>query len=50
VWHEEHAAGFTAAKAVQLNVLADLHNAVTAAVENGQSFDRFKKNIAPLLQ
>jgi uncharacterized protein with gpF-like domain len=50
VWHEEHAAGFTAAKAIQLDVLSDMYKAVIAAVEKGQSFESFKKNIKPLLQ
>ncbi|MDR0475976.1 MAG: phage head morphogenesis protein [Treponema sp.] len=50
VWHEEHAAAFTVAKAMQIDVLSDLHNAVIQAVEQGQSFDTFKKNIKPVLQ
>jgi hypothetical protein len=50
VWHEEHATAFTVAKAMQLDVLSDLHNAVTDAMEKGQSFESFKKNIKPLLQ
>jgi SPP1 gp7 family putative phage head morphogenesis protein len=50
VWHEEHAVAFTVAKAMQLDVLSDLHNAVTQAVGNGQSFDTFRKNITPLLR
>jgi hypothetical protein len=50
VWHEEHATGFTVAKAMQLDVLSDLHNSVTAAIESGQSFETFKKNIKPVLQ
>jgi uncharacterized protein with gpF-like domain len=50
VWNEEHAAAFTVAKAMQVDVLSDLHNAVIQAVEKGQSFDTLKKNIKPLLQ
>ena len=50
VWREEHAAAFTVAKAMQLDVLSDMHNAVAKAVEKGQSFETFKKNIAPALQ
>jgi len=50
VWHEEHATAFTVAKAMQLDVLADLHTAVVDAMEKGQSFESFKKNIAPVLQ
>ena len=50
VWREEHAAAFTVAKAMQLDVLSDMHNAVAKAIEKGQSFESFKKNIAPALQ
>ena len=50
VWHEEHATGFTVAKAMQLDILADIFNAVTAAIENGQAFDTFKRNIKPILK
>ena len=50
VWNEEHATSFTVAKAMQLDVLSDLHNAVTKAIEQGQSFDTFKKNLKPTLQ
>jgi len=50
VWHEEHATGFTVAKAMQFDVLSDMHNAATKAVENGQSFETFKKNLKPTLQ
>jgi uncharacterized protein with gpF-like domain len=50
VWNEEHAAAFTVAKAMQVDVLSDMHNAVIQAMEKGQSFESFKKNIKPTLQ
>jgi SPP1 gp7 family putative phage head morphogenesis protein len=50
VWNEEHAACFTVAKAMQIDVLSDFHAAVTKAVGNGQSFESFKKEIKPILQ
>jgi hypothetical protein len=50
VWNEEHATSFTVAKAMQMDVLADMHKAVIQAVGNGQSFDSFKKSIKPTLQ
>jgi hypothetical protein len=50
VWHEEHATAFTVVKAMQLDVLSDLHTAVVDAMEKGQSFESFKKNLQPLLQ
>jgi SPP1 gp7 family putative phage head morphogenesis protein len=50
VWHEEHAAMFTAAKAMQADVLSDIKSAVEKAIENGETLDSFRKNLAPLLQ
>ncbi|MDR0722042.1 MAG: phage head morphogenesis protein [Treponema sp.] len=50
MWHEEHATAFTVAKTMQLDVLSDLHTAVVEAMEQGQSFETFKKTIKPVLQ
>jgi hypothetical protein len=50
VWNEEHAAMFTVAKAMQIDVLSDIKSAVEKAVENGETLDSFRKNLAPLLQ
>jgi len=50
VWNEEHAISFTVAKAMQIDVLSDFHAAVTKAIENGQSFEIFKKDIKPIMQ
>jgi uncharacterized protein with gpF-like domain len=50
VWQEEHATAFTVAKALQLDVLADLHTAIVDAMEQGESFETFKKNLKPILQ
>ena len=50
VWREEHATSFTVAKVLQRDVLSDMHNAALKAIEKGQSFDSFKKNIIPTLQ
>lgn len=50
VWHEEHATAFTVAKAMQVDVLSDMKKAVEKAIEDGQSFEHFKKNIKPILQ
>ena len=50
VWRDEHATAFTVAKAMQVDVLSDLHSAVTGAMEKGQSFESFKKGIKPILQ
>ncbi len=50
VWNEEHATAFTVAKAMQIDVLSDMKKAVEKALEDGQSFESFKKNIKPTLQ
>lgn len=50
VWTSEHAAAFTVAKTAQLGVLEDLHEAVGKAIEKGTSFEKFKKEIGPVLQ
>ena len=50
VWNEEHATAFTVAKAMQIDVLSDMKKAVEKALEDGQSFESFKKNIKPALQ
>ena len=50
VWNEEHAANFTVAKAMQIDVLSDIKKAVEQAIEKGETFDHFKKNLAPVLQ
>ncbi len=49
VWNEEHAASFTVAKAMQLDVLTDLQGAVEKAIKDGQTFESFKKNIKTTL-
>ena len=49
VWNEEHAASFTVAKAMQLDILADIKTAVEKAIENGETFDHFKKSLKPTL-
>jgi hypothetical protein len=50
VWNEEHATMFTVAKAMQIDVLSDIKSAVEKAVENGETLDSFRKNLAPTLQ
>jgi uncharacterized protein with gpF-like domain len=41
---------FTAAKAMQIDVLSDIKKAVEAAIENGETLDSFRKNLTPTLQ
>ena len=50
VWAEEHAHAFTVAKATQLDVLSDIRSAVQKAIDEGQTFQQFKKDLAPVLQ
>ena len=50
VWEQEHAHAFTVAKAIQLDVLDDLREAVEQALAEGKTFRQFSKNLAPVLQ
>lgn len=49
VWQEEHAAAFTAAKAMGEDVLLALRNAVDTAIESGLPFSEFKKRLRDTL-
>lgn len=49
VWNEEHATSFTVAKAMQLDILSDMKSAVEKAIENGTTFEQFKKELKPTL-
>lgn len=50
VWQEEHATAFTVAKAMRLDILEAIRSAVDQAVEAGQSFTEFKRELQPLLE
>jgi hypothetical protein len=50
VWQQEHQAAFTVAKAMQLDVLADIRAQVDAALANGTTFAQFKRELTPKLQ
>lgn len=50
VWREEHATSFTVAKAMELDVLSDIRNAVSQAMASGQTFREFSANLEPLLR
>jgi hypothetical protein len=50
VWNEEHATNFTVAKAMQIDVLGDIKQAVEKAIEDGLPFEQFKTQITPTLQ
>ncbi|PCJ57859.1 MAG: phage head morphogenesis protein [Rhodospirillaceae bacterium] len=50
VWKEEHAAAFTVAKAMRVDILEDIRGAVDTAIAKGVTFNKFKKNLRPVLQ
>ncbi|EFO33231.1 phage Mu protein F like protein [Roseibium sp. TrichSKD4] len=47
---EEHAYAFTVAKADQVAVLTELHEAVEKAIRTGATFEDFKKQLSPKLK
>ena len=50
VWQEEHHIHFTVAKAMRLDVLEDIHQAVVAAQVEGKTLRQFAQELTPLLQ
>ena len=46
----EHAYAFTAAKAVQLDILDDLREAVRGHLAEGRTFESFRRQLTPILQ
>ena len=50
VWNEEHATGFTVAKAMQIDLLDDIKKSVEQAIEMGETFDAFKKKLQPIME
>jgi hypothetical protein len=50
VWQQEHQAGFTVAKAMQVDLLQDIRAAVDKALANGTTLATFQKELTPLLQ
>ena len=50
VWGIEHSYAFTVAKAVQLDILEDLREALREHIEQGKTFESFRREIEPLLQ
>ena len=49
VWGQEHAHAFTVAKAIQLDILDDLREAVEEALAEGKPFRQFSKDLTPTL-
>jgi hypothetical protein len=49
VWQEEHQAGFTVAKVMQLDILRDIRSGIDSALIDGTTFEDFRKSLKPLL-
>jgi hypothetical protein len=50
VWRQEHAAAFTVAKAMRVDVLEGIRSALDDALAQGKTFAQFKKELSPTLQ
>lgn len=50
IWNEEHATAFTVAKVMQFDVLEDIKSEIEKAIERGETFVSFKKNLLPVLR
>ncbi|CUW41132.1 Phage head morphogenesis protein [Magnetospirillum sp. XM-1] len=50
VWQGEHARAFTVAKAMRLDILADIREALDKALADGTTFEQFKRELKPVLQ
>jgi len=49
-WQEAHARAFTVAKAMRLDILRDIREAVDQALAEGKTFREFKKELEPKLR
>jgi uncharacterized protein with gpF-like domain len=49
VWAEEHNCAFTAAKILELDILATMRGLVERAIEEGKTFETWRKEVKPLL-
>jgi uncharacterized protein with gpF-like domain len=45
-----HNKAFTVAKVTRLDLLKDIHDAVTHSIKDGKTFQEFKKQLLPILQ
>ncbi len=50
IWQEAHAKAFTVAKATRLDILQDIKDALLSALQEGKTFEEFKKELQPILQ
>ena len=50
IWQQAHQTGFTVAQSAGFDVLKDIHAALVRAMAEGWTFDRFRKDLTPILQ
>ena len=50
VWLEEHALGFTVAKAMKMDLLKDIRAEIDKAIAEGRTLRQFQKDLTPILQ
>lgn len=50
MWHEDHVKAFTVAKAMRMDILKDIRDALDMALAEGTTLEEFRKNLIPILQ
>lgn len=50
VWQDAHKKSFTVAKVMREDILSDIREAVEKAMQEGQTFEQFKKELEPTLK
>lgn len=48
--HDAHNKAFTVAKVTRLDLLSDIHGSIVQAMQKGETFENWKKNITPTLK